>query len=59
MHYKFTVTTAEGEHKATTFKAAKRIAAEHGPGAKIKRVHERQLIAYRSRMNGIVRGERV
>ncbi|OHD23500.1 MAG: hypothetical protein A2Y38_12110 [Spirochaetes bacterium GWB1_59_5] len=59
MTYKFTVTTAEGEHQATTFKAAKRIAAEHGPGARIKRIHERQLIAYRSRMNGIEKTDHI
>jgi hypothetical protein len=54
--YKFTVTTPEGEHKATSFKAAKRIAKEHGPGCKIRRI-ERHLKAYYSRINGVERRE--
>lgn len=53
MLYKFQITTPEGTHQATSFKAAKAIAQAH-PGAKIQRIH-RQLIAYRSRINGVVK----
>lgn len=59
MNYKFTITTPAGDvHHVTTFKAAKRIAQELGPGCRIKRI-ERHLKAYWSRINGVVREERL